>query len=97
MTIDNEVDYQNGLTSKNASFASAADLLFCNYKWTKERLDEAESMSDKYGLHPKDIFFGVDVWAQNTNMPGPKRTTFPQKGGGGTNTGVVSLDLMPFL
>lgn len=53
-----------------------------------EKLREAETTGEEYGLHPEETLFGVDVWAQNTNILGPPRTTFA---GGGTNTGTVSL------
>ena len=90
LTNDNKVCYQNGLTPKNAPFALAADSLFTNYKWTEERLNDAKITGERYGLHPTETYFGIDVWAQNTDMPGPpRRITFPPKGGGGTNTGLV--------
>ena len=92
LNTDNEVKYQNGLTPKNVPFAFAADSLFTNYEWTMERLTEAETMGERYGLHPVKTYFGIDVWAQNTgSILGPPRTTFPPKDGGGTNTGSVSL------
>ena len=90
LTVDNEVDYQNGLNVKNLPFALAADSLFTNYKWTEKKLDEARIVAERNGLDIAKIHFGVDLWAQNTNMPGPPRVTFPPKGGGGTNTGLVS-------
>ncbi len=90
LTTNNDVEHQNGLTPKNFPFALAADSLFTNYKWTMEKLKEAESTCKRHGFHPREVFFGIDVWAQNTDMPGPPRVTFPAKGGGGTNTGVVS-------
>lgn len=97
LTSDNKVDYQNGLTEKNAPFALAADSLFTNYKWTKAKLEQAKIISQWHGILPKEVLFGIDVWAQCTDMPGPPRVTFPAKGGGGTNTGLVSLHLLaPF-
>ena len=90
LNTDNEVDYQNGLTMKNAPFAIAADSLFTNYRWTRRKLKEADSTGARCGLHPRETSFGIDVWAQNTDMPGPPRITFPPNGGGGTNTGLVS-------
>ena len=90
LNTDNEVDYQNGLTMKNAPFAIAADSLFTNYRWTRRQLKEADSKGARFGLHPRETSFGIDVWAQNTDMSGPPRTTFPRNGGGGTNTGLVS-------
>ena len=89
LNIDNEVEYQNGLTPKNLQFAKSAGALFTNYKWTKARLWEGKVISRDCGVATSDVFFGIDVWAQNTNMPGPPRITFPEKGGGGTNTGLV--------
>ena len=89
LSIDNEVEYQNGLTSKNVEFAKSAGALFTNYKWTKAGLQEAHAVTKRCGMTNSDISFGVDVWAQNTNMPGPPRVTFPVRGGGGTNTGLV--------
>lgn len=90
LTSDNEVDYQNSLTPKNLAYVLAADAVFTNYKWTTAKLEEAQITAEKYNIKSVDVFFGVDVWAQNTNMPGPPRITYPSKGGGGTNTGVVS-------
>lgn len=91
LTIDNEVEYQNALTIRNAEFARHADALFTNYKWTIEKLNESRRIAEELGIFPSDIYFGIDVWAQNTNMPGPLRITYPHKGGGGTNTGLVCL------
>jgi len=90
LSCDNEVDYQNSLTPKNIVYALAADALFTNYKWTLAKVEETRKIAKKKGLETASILFGVDVWAQNTNSPGPPRVTFPSKGGGGTNSGVVS-------
>ena len=89
ITKDNEVDYQNALTWKNVDFALAADALFTNYKWTEQELHKTSAVAEQHGIKPAEVFFGVDVWAQNTNMPGPPRVTYPPKGGGGTLTGLV--------
>ena len=86
----NEVIYQNGLTSKNLSFAQASSALFTNYKWTEGKLLESKKIALSNNTDVSKICFGIDVWAQNTNMPGPPRITFPRDGGGGTNTGIVS-------
>ena len=37
----------------------------------------------------KSIYFGVDVWAQNKSSFTHPRVTYPEYGGGGTNTGVA--------
>ena len=90
LTINNEIEYQNGLTTKNLPFALAADSLFTNYKWTEKKLDEARSIAESNELDIAKVHFGIDMWAQDTDMPGPPRVTFPPEGGGGTNTGLVS-------
>lgn len=89
LTTDNEVDYQNSLTPKNMKFALAADALFTNYKWTEIQLENSRENAEKFGIKPTAVHFGIDVWAQNTDMPGPARVTYPTKGGGGTLTGLV--------
>lgn len=89
LTTANEVEYQNGLSSGNAAFAQAADALFTNYRWTPKKLLDSRAVAQWHGLEASQIYFGIDVWAQNTNMPGPPRVTYPEKGGGGTNTGLV--------
>ena len=35
------------------------------------------------------IYFGIDVWAQNKTKLTQPRITYPEKGGGGTNTGIA--------
>lgn len=91
LTIDNEVDYQNGLTPKNLPFLLPADALFTNYEWMPTNVFEARRIANENDISTENIFFGIDVWAQNTHFSGPPRVTYPPEGGGGTNTGVVSL------
>ena len=91
LTSDGNVCYQNGLTRKNDRFAQAAGALFTNYKWTLKTVAESCAMAEANGISTSDIFVGIDVWAQNTDMPGPPRVTYPRDGGGGTNTGLVSF------
>ena len=89
LTVENEVEYQNSLTALNVDFARHADALFTNYKWTLEKLRDSRRIAENFEMMPSHVYFGVDVWAQNTNMPGPRRITYPAHGGGGTNTGLV--------
>jgi len=91
LTVDNQVDYQNGLTPKNLPFVQAADALFTNYEWMPTNVFEARQLAKKNSISTENVFFGIDVWAQNTHFAGPPRVTYPPEGGGGTNTGVVSL------
>ena len=90
LTNRNEVEYQNGLSLRNIEFAKAADALFTNYKWTDIELNNAKINAQWHALDLANVFFGIDVWAQNTNMQGPRRVTYPPDGGGGTLTGLVS-------
>ncbi|KAL9102867.1 MAG: hypothetical protein Q9163_002019 [Psora crenata] len=95
LTVNNQVNYQNGLTLQNVEFALAADALFTNYEWTKTQLTNARITAQWHGLDAVKIYFGIDVWAQNTNMSGPKRVTYPEDGGGGTLTGLIQGDDCP--
>lgn len=70
LTCDNKVDYQNNLSAKNLAYTRAANALFTNYKWTIARLDQAQVIADENRLDTSSIFFGIDVWAQNTNLSG---------------------------
>ena len=94
LSIHNKVDHQNGLTHENTRFAQKADGLFTNYKWDLEKLEQSRSFANRCGVPFENLFFGIDVWAQNNPMSGPPRITFPKKGGGGTNTGYVSYSLL---
>ena len=93
LSIHNKVCYQNALTHENARFASKVDGLFTNYNWDLQKLKQSCEYAVRSGMSKEKIFFGIDVWAQNNNMPGPPRITYPKKGGGGTNTGLVSCTL----
>jgi len=91
LNSDNEVQYQNGLTHKNVDFALAADAIFTNYKWTKRELENAKQIARSHSMDAAKVYFGVDVWAQNTDMLGSPRITYPPNHGGGTMTGVVRM------
>ena len=97
LTVDNELDYQNTLTDKNIDYARPATALFTNYSWTEAGVREAVELTSKENFKSTRVYFGIDVWAQNTDMDGPPRTTFPPKGGGGTNTGLVWVVSIPRL
>ena len=95
LTSGNTLKYQNGLTPKNLVFAQASDALFTNYKWTEAKLHSSKQLALENNIKTKDTYFGIDLWAQNTDMPGPPRITFPPDGGGGTNIGLVSSSTSP--
>ena len=93
LTTDGHVNYQNGLTSLNQQYAEVVDGLFTNYKWTKRNIHDSGRLASDIGMPKESIFFGIDVWAQNNNIPGPRRITYPPKDGGGTNTGLVRIHI----
>ncbi|KAF2097945.1 hypothetical protein NA57DRAFT_40700, partial [Rhizodiscina lignyota] len=89
LTIDNTVAYQNALTKKNLSFTQAAGSMLTNYAWSNRSLSPSKNLALKNQIPPQNIYFGIDVWAQNKQSGPHKRITFPGKGGGGTNTGTA--------
>ncbi|MCJ1324349.1 hypothetical protein MMC10_001011 [Thelotrema lepadinum] len=93
LSIHNKVDHQNGLTHENAQFTQKSDGLFTNYMWDLQKLERSCRYAEKCGIPYDNLFFGIDVWAQNDPMPGPLRITFPEKGGGGSNTGLAMRTL----
>mgnify|MGYP004550244927 CR=1 FL=1 len=64
-----------------------------NYCWRES--DAANSMHEalQKSLPPQHVYFGIDVWAQNTSKLSQPRITYPEYGGGGTNTGVAVAKL----
>jgi hypothetical protein len=78
------------LTVSNLGFAEACGNILTNYCWK----DADALKSVQLGLYSKflakgNIYFGVDVWAQNKSSFTHPRVTYPEYGGGGTNTGVA--------
>lgn len=87
------MSYQNGLTYKNLAFAEAAGAILTNYKWDLRAAGVSEQLALQHHIPKDNIYFGVDLWAQNSHNGGPHRITYPAKGGGGTNTGVAVAKL----
>ena len=90
LTTNNTLHYQNSLTSRNLAFAQAAGVILTNYAWTPDKAMAAKNLALLHGFDPKDLVFGIDVWAQNTQNKDNPRTTY---GGGGTGTGVAVTEL----
>lgn len=93
LTEHNVVQYQNTLSEANLGFALAAGHLLTNYAWTPFGAQYGKTLAIKNGLSHKNLAFGIDVWAQDTKDPGPRRTTWPRNGGGGTGTGLGVAEL----
>ena len=93
MTTSNKVVYQNRLNDQNIPFARACGNLLTNYCWKEN--DAADSIHEalQKDLPLQNIYFGIDVWAQNTTKLSHPRVTYPEYGGGGTNTGVAVAKL----
>jgi hypothetical protein len=93
LTLSNETSYQNSLSAANVSFAKACGKILTNYCWTEPQARDSKRLAVDSGFAPSDIFFGIDVWAQsNTSITHP-RSTYPRRGGGGTNTGIAVTKL----
>ncbi|CAN9346382.1 unnamed protein product [Alternaria sp. RS040] len=90
LTTSNKISYQNQVNNSNMNFACACSNILTNYCW--KDIDVSESI--KWCLYSKflpkgNIYFGVDVWAQNKSDFRHPRVTWPEVGGGGTNTGMA--------
>ncbi|KAF2129153.1 glycoside hydrolase family 85 protein [Dothidotthia symphoricarpi CBS 119687] len=98
LTTSNKVSYQNALNASNLPFATACGSILTNYCW--KETDAVSSFAQAmrhdamhHGLSPQEVFCGIDVWAQNTTKLAHPRVTYPEKGGGGTNTGIAVAKL----
>lgn len=91
--MDNEVRYQNGLSLNNLPFARACGKLLTNYCWTEDQATDSLQIASECSIAPENVFFGIDVWAQNSSGFTHPRTTYPRLGGGGTNTGIAVAKL----
>jgi Glycosyl hydrolase family 85 len=90
LTVNNKVSYQNTLSYSNLPFLKACGHMLTNYAWEPSLIDCALSIAAQNHIDPQNIYFGIDVWAQNRPR-GVKhpRITYPEFDGGGTNTGVA--------
>lgn len=62
--------------------------MLTNYCWDEAKAASSRNLATRSSLDCSEVHFGVDVWAQNG-----ARTTYPKRGGGGTNTGVAVAKL----
>lgn len=93
LTISNKISYQNALNTSNIKFASACGSILTNYCWKDTEAENSLQLALSSKISPKNIFFGIDVWAQNKSSFTHPRITYPEYGGGGTNTGVAVAKL----
>ncbi|KAF2855097.1 glycoside hydrolase family 85 protein [Plenodomus tracheiphilus IPT5] len=93
LTTSNKVSYQNALNTSNITFAKACGSLLTNYCWTEADAESSKQLALRNDISLCKVFFGIDVWAQNTTTLSHPRVTYPEKGGGGTNTGVAVAKL----
>lgn len=78
MTIDNEINYQNGITDANKLFFDASDGIFTNYWWREHTLRQTAQIAAALG-RKQDVYSGVDVWGRGS------------LGNGGFNVGEVYI------
>lgn len=64
-----------------------------NYCWKEKDAKDSMHESLLKSIPPRHIYFGIDVWAQNVTKLSQPRVTYPEYGGGGTNTGVAVAKL----
>jgi hypothetical protein len=93
LTTSNKISYQNALTPSNLRFAEACGSMLTNYCWTEADAEKSVQLALSSKLLLQNIFFGIDVWAQNKSSFTYPRVTYPEYGGGGTNTGVAVAKL----
>lgn len=104
LTTWNIIKYQNSLTAWNIDFALAAGSILTNYAWTPTLAERARTLAAARGLAQENVYFGLDVWAQNVPPNGDgggrhQRTTWPRPpsgGGTGTGLGVAKLAALGF-
>ncbi|KAF2811987.1 uncharacterized protein BDZ99DRAFT_519227 [Mytilinidion resinicola] len=89
LTVSNKVVYQNGLSLANLPYTQACDGILTNYCWTEDKAVESRAFAQQHEFLPENVYFGVDVWAQNSSKLSNLRVTYPEKGGGGTHTGIA--------
>jgi hypothetical protein len=71
----------------------ACGSILTNYCWTEPNVEASIHLALREKVPSKQVFFGIDVWAQNTTKLTHPRTTYPEYGGGGTNTGIAVAKL----
>ncbi|QDS76933.1 hypothetical protein FKW77_004772 [Venturia effusa] len=88
LTTTNKISHQNALTPLNLPFVLASSALLTNYTWNPSLITSSLTLAAQHNLDPQNIYFGIDIWAQNRphSFLHP-RLTWPLFNGGGTNTG----------
>ncbi|KAF2491443.1 hypothetical protein BU16DRAFT_515819 [Lophium mytilinum] len=89
LTVSNKIVYQNSLTVANLPMAQGCDGILTNYCWTEDKAVESRAFAQQHDFPSESVYFGVDVWAQNSSKLSNPRVTYPEKGGGGTHTGIA--------
>lgn len=71
----------------------ACGSVLTNYCWKEDDAADSLHQALQANLPPDQIYFGIDVWAQNKTKLTHPRVTYPEYGGGGTNTGMAVAKL----
>lgn len=71
----------------------ACGTILTNYCWKENDATDSLHEAMQRNLPPQQVYFGIDVWAQNTTKLSQPRITYPEHGGGGTNTGIAVAKL----
>ncbi|KAH8716939.1 glycosyl hydrolase family 85-domain-containing protein [Phaeosphaeriaceae sp. PMI808] len=86
-------DQMQLICASNLPFTEACGSVLTNYCWSRPQATESLDIAENSGISPESVFFGVDVWAQNSSSLLHPRITYPRSGGGGTNIGIAVATL----
>lgn len=62
VTIQGNLNWQNGLNERNKAFFDACDGFFTNYSWT---VADVASSAEAAEQRVTDLYIGIDVWGRN--------------------------------
>ena len=65
LTIDNKIQYQNGISDANKPFFDVSDGIFTNYWWRENTLRKTALIAAVLG-RTQDVLSGVDVWGRGS-------------------------------
>ncbi|KAG6458328.1 cytosolic endo-beta-N-acetylglucosaminidase [Manduca sexta] len=62
VTVQGNLNWQNGLNEKNKAFFDACDAFFTNYSWSEANI---KTSVETAGERLTDLYIGIDVWGRN--------------------------------
>lgn len=77
MVESGAISWQNELNERNDDFFDASDLMFLNYDWDTERLQNSAALAESLGREPADLHAGIDVGSRQFDVQDSLDTLFP--------------------